>query len=64
MRAELGLDRPLYEQYLRYLTELVQGDLGTSIMTSRPVTEDILRFFPATLELALASLSGIDWRNR
>lgn len=57
---EMGLDRPLYEQYFRYLGELIQGDLGTSIMTSRPVTEDILRFFPATLELAtIATLMGV-----
>ena len=57
---EMGLDRPIYEQYVRYLGELAQGDLGTSIMTTRPVTEDILRFFPATLELAtIATLLGI-----
>lgn len=57
---EMGLDRPIYEQYVRYLGELVQGDLGTSIMTTRPVVEDVLRFFPATLELAtVATLIGI-----
>ncbi len=57
---QLGLDRPIYEQYWRYLTELVQGNLGTSIMTAQPVMEDILRFFPATLELAtIATLLGI-----
>ncbi len=57
---EMGLDQPIYVQYLRYLGELVQGDLGTSIMTTRPVIEDIARFFPATLELAtIATLLGI-----
>ena len=57
---EMGLDRPIYEQYGRYLNELVHGDLGTSIMTSQPVLEDIKRFFPATLELAtIATLMGI-----
>jgi peptide/nickel transport system permease protein len=57
---QMGLDRPLYEQYWRYLMQLVQGDLGTSIMTARPVMDDILRFFPATLELAtIATLLGI-----
>jgi peptide/nickel transport system permease protein len=57
---EMGLDRPIYEQYWRYLNELAEGDLGTSIMTTRPVTEDILRFFPATLELAtIATLMGV-----
>ena len=57
---ELGLDKPLYEQYWRYLKQLVQGDLGTSIMTSRPVLQDILRFFPATIELAtIATVLGV-----
>lgn len=57
---EMGLDRPIYEQYGRYLNELAHGDLGTSIMTSQPVLEDIKRFFPATLELAtIATLMGV-----
>ena len=57
MRRQLGLDRPLYEQYLRYLGNLLQGDLGTSIRTRRPVTDDLIIFFPATIELAIAALS-------
>ena len=57
---EMGLDRPIYEQYYRYLGELSRGDLGTSIMTSQPVLEDIKRFFPATLELStIATLIGV-----
>jgi peptide/nickel transport system permease protein len=57
---QLGLDRPIYIQYLKYLGQLLQGDLGTSIMTAQPVADDILRFFPATLELAtVATLLGI-----
>jgi peptide/nickel transport system permease protein len=57
---QLGLDKPIYIQYLRYLSQLTEGDLGTSIMTAQPVAEDILRFFPATLELAtIATLLGI-----
>jgi peptide/nickel transport system permease protein len=56
IRARLGLDLPLYRQYWNYMTALVQGDLGTSIRTSRPVLEDIAAFFPATLELALVAL--------
>ena len=57
---KLGLDKPIYVQYVRYLGQLAQGDLGKSIMTTRPVLEDILRFFPATLELAtIATLLGI-----
>jgi peptide/nickel transport system permease protein len=56
MRAKLGLDRPLYEQYLTYAGDLLRGDLGISIRTQRPVADDILRFFPATIELALAAM--------
>ncbi len=57
IRRSLGLDRPLPEQYLRYLWDLVHGDLGTSIRNQRPVTEDLKDFFPATLELTLASMA-------
>jgi len=57
---QLGLDKPIYVQYFRYLAQLLQGDLGTSIMTAQPVADDILRFFPATLELAsIATLLGV-----
>ncbi|HSS63174.1 MAG TPA: ABC transporter permease, partial [Gammaproteobacteria bacterium] len=57
---QLGLDKPIPVQYLRYLGQLFQGDLGVSIMTAQPVMDDLLRFFPATLELAtVATLLGI-----
>jgi len=57
---QLGLDKPIYEQYFRYIGQLLQGDLGTSIMTAQPVADDIKRFFPATLELAtIATLLGV-----
>ena len=55
-RREMGLDRPLPEQFLRYTEQLAQGNLGRSVMTSNPVTTDIARFFPATLELATVAL--------
>jgi peptide/nickel transport system permease protein len=51
-----GLDRPVWEQYLKYLQNLAQGDLGTSISSRRPVTEEIQRRFPATIELAVAAM--------
>jgi len=51
-----GLDRPIYVQYVKYLEKLVTGDLGTSIASRRPVTEEIGRRFPATIELALAAM--------
>ena len=56
LREALGLDRPLHVQYLTYVGDLVQGDFGVSIRTQRPVLDDILRFFPATIELAVAAL--------
>jgi peptide/nickel transport system permease protein len=51
-----GLDRPIHEQYFKYLGNLVQGEFGTSIASRRPVTEEIGRRFPATIELALAAM--------
>jgi peptide/nickel transport system permease protein len=58
--AALGLDRPLIVQYALYLKRLVSGDLGVSVLTSQPVLSDLLRVFPATLELAtLATLIGL-----
>ncbi len=60
MFLQLGLDQPIYIQYFKYLGQLLQGNLGTSIMTAQPVADDILRFFPATLELAtVATLLGV-----
>jgi peptide/nickel transport system permease protein len=57
---QLGLDKPIPVQYLRYLGQLLKGDLGISIMTAQPVMDDLLRFFPATLELAtVATLLGV-----
>jgi len=57
LKEELGLDKPLPQQYGIFLTQLLKGDLGRSIRTRRPVREDLARFFPATLELVLVSLS-------
>lgn len=56
MRQQLGLDRPLYEQYLTYVADLARGDFGISIRTRRPVADDLVRFFPATIELAVTAL--------
>lgn len=75
-RQEYGLDKPLVEQYFRYLSDLVGGDMGKSIRTQRPVRQDLGDFLPATIELALMALllsliAGIPlgilsalWRNR
>ena len=59
-RIELGLHLPLYEQFWHYLVKVLDGDLGYSVLTANPVTEDIKRVFPATLELAtVAAFIGI-----
>jgi peptide/nickel transport system permease protein len=50
-----GLDKPLPEQYLIYLGNLLKGDLGTSFKTKNPVTLDLKTFLPATIELAIGS---------
>lgn len=56
---EMGLDRPLYVQFGNYLSDVVQLDFGQSIVTKKPVAEDLARVFPATMELAtLATLIG------
>jgi peptide/nickel transport system permease protein len=56
VREQLGLDKPLFVQFWIYLLNLLHGDLGRSVMTSRPVTADIAQFFPATLELATTAM--------
>jgi peptide/nickel transport system permease protein len=75
VRTQLGLDEPLYTQYFIYLGKIVRGDLGASILRGDPVLLDLVRRFPATVELAfsailIAVLVGIPagivsavWRN-
>jgi dipeptide transport system permease protein len=56
LMAEYGFDRPLWEQYLVYLGGVLQGDLGQSIVTRRPVLNEFMTLFPATVELSLCAL--------
>ena len=59
-RIALGLDKPLWQQFLTYLGQVARGEFGRSVMTSNPVILDIKRVFPATLELAtLGTLIGV-----
>ncbi len=59
-RHALGLDRPLIVQFLIYVKDAATGNFGTSLLTAKPVLEDIGRVFPATLELAtLATILGV-----
>jgi peptide/nickel transport system permease protein len=56
LRKQLGLDDPLYVQFWRFLTDMLQGDFGRSLMTRAPVMQEVLTRFPATIELALAAI--------
>jgi peptide/nickel transport system permease protein len=59
-RVRLGLDKPIIVQFWIYLTNVLQGDLGESVRTGRPIIEELGRVFPATLELAtLGTLIGV-----
>lgn len=76
LAQEYGLDKPLWGQYFHYVGGLLQGDLGTSLLTRRPVAADIAAYLPATLELVVAAmliaivlgiplgLATAVWRNR
>lgn len=56
LRAELRLDDPLYVRFGHYIGNVVQGDLGRSYITNRPITRDIRERFPKTLQLAAAAM--------
>ncbi|MBT7204859.1 MAG: ABC transporter permease subunit [Deltaproteobacteria bacterium] len=53
---QFGFDRPLMEQYFDYLSGVLQGDLGQSFVTKRPVWDEFFSLFPATLELSLCAM--------
>jgi peptide/nickel transport system permease protein len=57
IREQLGLDRPLYVQYLQYLGQLLRGDLGKSVIDNRPVAQEFFLRFPGTVELTVAALT-------
>jgi peptide/nickel transport system permease protein len=64
IRRELGLDQPMHRQYVTYVGHLLSGDLGVSIVTRRPVAQELLAQLPATVELmvvalALSAVAGI-----
>ena len=62
-RAELGLDRPFLEQYVRWLGGVLHGDMGTSYVSGRDVSAAFAAKLPATLLLTAVS-SGLRWRSR
>jgi peptide/nickel transport system permease protein len=57
LRAQMGLDQPFHVQFVRFLGVLASGDLGRSLVTGRPVADQILTQLPATIELTLAALA-------
>ena len=56
VKIEIGLDQPIPVQYWRFLVKVVHGDFGNSVITAQPVLEDLLRVFPATIELSMFAL--------
>jgi peptide/nickel transport system permease protein len=56
INRQYGLDKPIYEQYYRYVKNVVTFDLGDDVVSRRPVTEEISRRFPATVELGLSAM--------
>ncbi len=59
-KEEMGLNKPIYEQFIIYVSKAVRGDFGVSMLTSNTVMEDIKRVFPATFELAtIATILGV-----
>ena len=56
LRHAMGLDRPLWQQFLSYEGHVVHGDLGTSIITRQPVWHEFITLFPATVELSLCAI--------
>jgi peptide/nickel transport system permease protein len=57
LRHQLGLDQPIWVQYLRFLVGALRGDLGISLQSNHPALADVLTAFPVTLQLTLASLA-------
>jgi len=55
-RIHLGLDKPLYAQYLMYMSDLLRGDLGISIRTHQPILSELKTYLPATLELVIMGM--------
>ena len=56
LMTQYGFDKPLWEQYFSYVLDLLSGDFGISIVTKRPVLDEFLELFPATIELALCGM--------
>ena len=56
LKVQFGFDRPIWEQYFKYIGDILHGDFGISIETHRPVIQEFLTLFPATVELSLCAI--------
>ena len=56
LQAKLGLDRPIWEQYVHFLGQTLSGDFGTSMVTNRPIVADVVAVLPHTIDLTLAAM--------
>jgi peptide/nickel transport system permease protein len=56
VREQLGLNKPVHEQYLIFIGNALRGDLGRSVLRQEPVTQELIRRFPATIELAASAI--------
>lgn len=56
LRESMGLDVPIWQQFLRFIGGVAQGDMGTSMRTSQPVFDEVLRVFPSSATLAVAAI--------
>ena len=56
LRHEMGLDQPIWKQFVDYVWGLLHGDFGVSIITRNPILQEFLNLFPATVELSICAL--------
>ena len=56
LMVQFGFDKPAWQQYLNYVLDILQGDLGKSVVTKQPVLEEFFTLFPATLELSFCAI--------
>jgi dipeptide transport system permease protein len=56
LRHEMGLDQPIWKQFFDYVSDILHGNFGVSLVSKTPVFEEFLKLFPATLELTLCAM--------
>ena len=56
LQAQFGFDQPIIQQYFNFLNNIIQGDLGVSFVTKKPVWDEFFTLFPATIELSVCAV--------